>query len=288
MAQRTYLKALNWAFLFLEERDKEREAARFLLSGLQHWSNTQLVLNYQSAMPEVLWQQYQAAIQAFAQDQPAQYILGYADFYGREFKVTPATLIPRPETEELVEWVLTTHPDVNQTLKVLDVGTGSGAIANTLALERPNWQVTAVDISTDALNVAQENAQQLQSGVHFEQGDFLAPVNGQQFDIIVSNPPYIADSERTVMDASVLEYEPDIALFAAQDGLDFYERFAKEVLPYFEPTAELFLEFGYQQKPNIEKLFTSYSSDISLEFKKDLANWPRMMRGSYNFTNNLI
>ena len=113
-------------------------------------------------------------------------------------------------------------------------------------------------------------------------------MSGQQFDLIISNPPYIADSERGVMDASVLEYEPDIALFAAQEGLFFYERFAKEVLPYFKPVAELFLEFGYQQKTNIEKLFSDYNSDISLEFKNDLANWPRMMRGSYNFTNNLI
>lgn len=288
MAQRTYLKALNWAFLFLEERQKEREAARFLLTGRRHWSNTQLVLHYQDEISTDQWQQYQADLEAFANDQPAQYILGYADFYGREFQVTPATLIPRPETEELVEWVLATHPLAGPALTVLDVGTGSGAIANTIALERPHWHVTAVDISKEALAVAQANADELESGVIFKQGDFLAPVDGQQFDIIISNPPYIADSERAVMDTSVIEYEPDLALFAANDGLHFYERFAKESRAYFKPKAELFLEFGYQQKAKIEKLFSENSPEIELEFKKDLANWPRMMRGSYGLTNNLI
>lgn len=288
MAQLTYLKALNWAFLFLEERNKEREAARFLLLGRHHWTTTQLVLHYRDEMPANEYEQYQADLAAFAEDQPAQYILGYANFYGRDFKVTPATLIPRLETEELVEWVLSVAPVKDRPLKVLDVGTGSGAIAITLACERPDWQVAAVDISPAAIAVAQQNAQTLGAKVDFIEGDFLTPVMGQQFDVIVSNPPYIAEDERSVMDASVLKHEPDLALFAPNNGLAFYERFAQEVPAFLEPEGALFLEFGYQQKEAIVRIFEQRDPLFSLEVQKDMANWSRMTRVSYDFNRNLL
>lgn len=288
MAQLTYLKALNWAFLFLEEHAKEREAARFLLLGRKHWTTTQLVLHYHDEMPTAEYDQYQADLNAFIADQPAQYILGYANFYGRDFKVTPATLIPRLETEELVEWILDATQPKNRPLKVLDVGTGTGAIAITLACEHPEWEVTAIDISLEAIAVAQANARQLNAHVNFIVGDFLTPVMGQQFDVIVSNPPYIAQDERHVMDASVLKYEPDLALFADNNGLAFYERFAKEVRAYLKPDGQLYLEFGYQQKEAIVRLFEHESTDVAVTIKKDMANWPRMARVGYDFNRNLV
>ncbi len=288
MAQLTYLKALNWAFLFLEEHAKEREAARFLLLGRKHWTTTQLVLHYHDEMPTAEYDQYQADLNAFIADQPAQYILGYANFYGRDFKVTPATLIPRLETEELVEWILDATQPKNRPLKVLDVGTGTGAIAITLACEHPEWEVTAIDISLEAIAVAQANARQLNAHVNFIVGDFLTPVMGQQFDVIVSNPPYIAQDERHVMDASVLKYEPDLALFADNNGLAFYERFAKEVRAYLKTDGQLYLEFGYQQKEAIVRLFEHESTDVAVTIKKDMANWSRMARVGYDFNRNLV
>ncbi|KRM22375.1 peptide chain release factor N(5)-glutamine methyltransferase [Latilactobacillus graminis] len=281
MAQLTYLKALNWAFLFLEEHAKEREAARFLLLGRRHWTTTQLVLHYHDVMPSTEYAQYQADLNAFVADQPVQYILGYATFYGRDFKVTPATLIPRLETEELVEWVLETPHPKKQPLSVLDVGTGTGAIAITLACEHPEWSVTAIDISPAAIQVAQENARQLAANVNFIVGDFLTPVVGQKFDIIVSNPPYIAQAERNVMDESVLKYEPDLALFAAHNGLVFYERFAKEVRANLNQDGQLYLEFGYQQKAALVNLFERESADVAVVIRKDMANWARMAKISY-------
>lgn len=289
MAQLTYLKALNWAFLFLEEHAKDREAARFLLLGRKHWTPTQLVLHYHDEMTSTEYDQYQADLNAFVADQPAQYILGYAHFYGRDFKVTPATLIPRLETEELVEWLLLDTPQPkNRPLKVLDVGTGSGAIAITLACEHPKWDVTAIDISPEAIAVAQANAQQLNARVNFIVGDFLTPVMGQQFDVIVSNPPYIAQDERDVMDASVLKYEPDLALFADSNGLAFYERFATEGRSYLATDGKLYLEFGYQQKEAIVRLFEQEAPDVTVTVKKDMANWPRMARVSYDSDRNLV
>jgi len=199
-----------------------------------------------------------------------------APFYGREFRVTPATLIPRQETEELVEWILETTTDT--AIRVLDVGTGSGAIALSLAAERPNWQLTATDISAAAVQVAQTNAQRLNVDVTFKVGDLLAPVMGQRFDIIVSNPPYIDRTELPEMDESVKRYEPQGALFAANHGLAFYQRFAAELRDYLVPDGQFFAEIGYRQGPAVREIFQTALPTATVTIKADIDGHDRMVR----------
>lgn len=208
MSNPTYFEALKWASLFVQKSDLEEAATRFLLLERYDWRETDLLVRYQEVMSDAVWHQYQADVQAYVDGMPPQYVIGTAPFYGRTFQVNEAVLIPRPETEELVEWVLTDQQD-KANLTILDVGTGSGAIGVTLQTERPDWQVTLSDISEAALQVAETNASQLGADVELLQGDLLEPVQGRQFDVVVSNPPYISHKEEDLMDQSVLAHEPN-------------------------------------------------------------------------------
>ncbi|KRN29304.1 hypothetical protein IV38_GL000186 [Lactobacillus selangorensis] len=274
---KTYFQLLQDATQQLKTRGQETTAAAYLLTERLGWNQTQLLVHYQSAVPDAVAKQFAQDLAQFEQDVPAQYIIGRADFYGHSFQVTPATLIPRPETEELVEWALNTLP--NQPLQAVDIGTGTGAIAVSLKLERPAWQLTATDLSASAVQVARANAAQLGAKITFKQGDLFAPLAGQQFDLIISNPPYIAASEKAVMDASVLKYEPQGALFAPEDGLQFYRRFAQQAQAYLRPHGWLFLEYGYHQQDSIAALFKQYFPALKLHFRRDIAGHPRMMAG---------
>lgn len=159
--------------------------------------------------------------------EPVQYILGVGAFYGRDFEVGPNVLIPRPETELIVEWVLS-NISKSAVPRILDIGTGSGCLAVTLALERPNAQVSAIDISEDALVVAAQNALRLGANVKFEALDILSEaVSGGPFDLIVSNPPYVPLSERATLQREVVQFEPHLALFAGEDPMVFYRRIAE-------------------------------------------------------------
>jgi len=155
--------------------------------------------------------------------EPIQYILGEQEFYGLRFRVTRDVLIPRPETEHLVEKAIALAARYAAP-RIVDVGTGSGAIAVTLAHELPRATVTAIDLSAPALAIAQENARRNEVDVRFLRGDLLAPVAEAGFDIVVSNPPYVASGDRTTLAVEVREYEPALALFAGDDGLDVYRR----------------------------------------------------------------
>jgi release factor glutamine methyltransferase len=182
--------------------------------------------------------------------EPVAYILGHRDFYGRRFSVTPEVLIPRPDTETLVEHALRCIPE-DTACRVLDVGTGSGAIAVTLAAERPQALVTATDVSEGALRVAAENAERLgvEARVRFERADLL---NGaEQYDVIVSNPPYIARSEIETLQAEIRDHEPIAALEAGEDGLDV----VRALLPAAEPAtasgAQMLIEVGAGQAVSV-------------------------------------
>jgi release factor glutamine methyltransferase len=173
-------------------------------------------------------QKLEAIIVRLLQKEPVQYVLGEARFLRRTFRVTPAVLIPRPETEELVELILALLP-LNTTSRLLDIGTGSGCIAVSLSLERPQAEVFAWELSPDALDVARANNSLLSAKVHFEQCDVLTrePREGEHYDLIVSNPPYITGRERCDMEPNVLDYEPHTALFVPDtDPLRFYRRIA--------------------------------------------------------------
>ena len=169
----------------------------------------------------------EAMMARLAEGEPVQYVLGVADFCGRQFRVAPGVLIPRPETAELCQWVIAGLTSLPSPCEILDIGTGSGCIAVTLAAEMPAAQVTAWDISDDALPIAQENAKTLGANVAFEKRDILdtSLSTSQTWDVIVSNPPYIMPSERDGMEENVLGHEPGLALFAPADNpILFYQR----------------------------------------------------------------
>lgn len=277
MGNPTYFEALKWASLFVQKSDLEEAATRFLLLERYDWRETDLLVRYQEVMPDAVWHQYQADVQAYVDGMPPQYVIGTAPFYGRTFQVNEAVLIPRPETEELVEWVLTDQQD-KANLAILDVGTGSGAIGVTLKAERPDWQVTLSDISEAALQVAKTNASQLGADVELLQGDLLEPVQGRQFDVVVSNPPYISHKEEDLMDQSVLAHEPKLALFADHDGLLIYERLVAAIQQAVIQVTELYLEIGFQQAEAVKTLFETTFPTAEVVVRKDMEQNDRMVR----------
>jgi release factor glutamine methyltransferase len=207
--------------------------------------------------------------------EPIQYILGSQEFYGLELKVTPAVLIPRPETETLVEAVLTRLPH-DSPLRIVDIGTGSGAIAIALAVGLSQAHVTALDLSPSALDVACENAAMhgVAGRVRFLKSDLLAAVAGESaFDAIVSNPPYIPESDAPTLHAQVREFEPAMALFAGVEGLDIYTRLIPEAARLLKLGGLLALEIGYCQRDAIAALLAAWSE---VEFIADLQGIPRV------------
>ena len=216
------------------------------------------------------------AIERLKKQEPIQYILGYSDFCGLRFKVTPATLIPRPETSELVEWIAS---EATGHESILDIGTGSGCIAVSLANRIPQSDVTAWDISTDALAVAAENSKANGCAVTFKQVDILAyQPTGELFDIIVSNPPYIKENEKSAMHSNVLDWEPHTALFVPDsDPLLFYRTIAEKGLTILKSGGRLYFEINRAHgKETIDMLLSLGYTDI--ELRKDFADNDRMIR----------
>ena len=186
-----------------------------------------------------------ALVERRVRGEPMAYILGEREFYGLDLQVTPAVLIPRPETELLVELALTRIPE-NAASRVLDLGTGSGAIAIALGKARPQAQLTAVDVDYAALGVARENARRPKVRVRFFCGDWLGPLQSETFDLIVSNPPYVADADAHLALGDV-RFEPKRALLGGADGLDCIRTIVAKARPHLSPGAWLLLEHGYDQ-----------------------------------------
>lgn len=217
--------------------------------------------------------------------EPVQYVLGQADFCGRTFKVRPGVLIPRPETAELCEWITTRHTHSGR-LRILDIGTGSGCIALTLALNLPCTQVEGWDISAEALCIAEENNERLKANVRFLQKDILAPdsagtttKNKEEIDIIVSNPPYICMKERGEMDRNVLNYEPETALFVPDnDPLRFYRAIAEHGKKALRTGGELYFEINPLYASEL-KIMLQELGYKDLELREDLFGKQRMMKG---------
>ncbi|WP_261806977.1 peptide chain release factor N(5)-glutamine methyltransferase [Lapidilactobacillus luobeiensis] len=276
MTTPTYYKALNWAFLLLKGKKLDDYGAEYVLLERQDWRKTDLSFHEREPMPPAVWQRFQQDVQALLTGEPAQYLLGHAWFAGLKLQVTPATLIPRQETEELVAWA-GDFAERFQQPRILDLGTGSGAIALALQQRFPQAEIWASDLSTEALRVAQANGQRWQLPVNFVQGDLFAAVAQQPaFDVIISNPPYISHHEENVMDYSVKHFEPALALYAENDGLALYQRIAADVSAHLTAPGALFLEFGYQQAPAIQQLFEAIQPARPVVIRRDLAGWPRM------------
>ncbi len=215
--------------------------------------------------------------------EPAQYILGRQEFYGRDFEVTPAVLIPRPETELLVTAALekAAAPRLSSApLRIVDAGTGSGCIAVTLALELAargqTASIFATDISPAALAVAETNARRWRAAVAFQSGDWLEAWRGQagQFDLIVSNPPYIPESELPGLQREVREFEPRVALAAGETGLECYARLLPAALRLLVPGGWLLLEMGYRSAEGVRGWFADWAE---VETRCDLQGWPRVL-----------
>ncbi|HEY4399171.1 MAG TPA: peptide chain release factor N(5)-glutamine methyltransferase [Lactobacillaceae bacterium] len=268
----------KWAIAELGALDEAEAKVDFLLTGATGYNYGMLRVNLERQASDDLQAVWPTWIAQLLQNRPVQYVLGEAPFYGREFVVDERVLIPRPETEELVDWILRDHDDV---LDVLDIGTGSGAIALTLAAERPAWQVIASDISRDALRVAQTNSACLQAPVTLVQSDVFDAVTGQ-FDVIVSNPPYIADFERAEMTADVLDFEPELALFAANDGLSIYEKIAAGLATHLKPNGQAYFEIGHLQGQSVVNLLQRTLPNAKVELRQDFAGKDRMIKVTNN------
>jgi release factor glutamine methyltransferase len=211
--------------------------------------------------------------------EPIQYITGVTEFYGLPFAVRPDVLIPRPETEHLVEKAIELTRSFTKP-RIVDVGTGSGAIAVSLAHQLQEVKIAAIDVSAAALDVARRNAEgsRVADRIRFLQGDLLEPVQGEQFDIVVSNPPYIATIDRDSLAAEVRDYEPALALFAGADGLDIYRRLIPAAYPLLAPGGLLVLEIGQGQSEAVGDLLEGAGFG-QIEFVADLQGIPRVACG---------
>ncbi|HWW97042.1 MAG TPA: peptide chain release factor N(5)-glutamine methyltransferase, partial [Edaphobacter sp.] len=208
--------------------------------------------------------------------EPVQYITGQQEFYGLSLKVTPAVLIPRPETEHLVEAVLNLLPK-NKPLKIADIGTGSGAIAIALAAHLPQAAITALDISTEALEIATINAREhnVAGRIRFLQSDLLSALDheAETFDAIVSNPPYVAETDRATLHPQVRDHEPASALFAGDTGLDIYRQLIPQAYNALKPNGLLALEIGHDQQDAVAALLRAWHN---LSFVLDFQQIPRV------------
>ena len=229
------------------------------------------------ALP-IIEDKFEKGIVRMLNDEPMNYVLGYSYFYGYQFKVNKDVLIPRPETEELVGLILSKYDEFykGQKINICDVGTGSGAIAISLKKEESNLNVFASDISNDALEVAKENASALGADVEFLLGSMLEPYieNNIKVDILVSNPPYIKNNEN--LEASVVDYEPHVALFGGDDGLKFYREIFALSDKILAKNGLIFFEMGYDQAENMKELARSYYPNAQIEIFKDINGKNRM------------
>lgn len=215
---------------------------------------------------------YEQWLERRARHEPIQYILEEQEFYGLALRVTPDVLIPRPETEHLVEAALHRLPH-DAPIHIADIGTGSGAITTALAHVLPQAIITALDSSQPALEVARHNAERhrLADRIRFVESDLLAAVAGENFDAIVSNPPYVADSE--ILEQQVRDYEPKSALYAGPSGLEIYERLIPQAWESLNPDGWLLLEIGHGQRDTLATLLADWSE---VEFVNDLQGIPRV------------
>ena len=253
---------------------EEAESLSFVYRSLKNLSFTDFVFALQQEVTEEDKHFVKEIYTKLANHIPAQYIIGHAEFFGMQLKVDERVLIPRPETEELVELILAENPNGN--LKVLDIGTGSGAIALSLAKNRADWSVTAADISQDALDLASENAKSLDLEITFIKSDCFSEISAK-YDIIVSNPPYISRSDESEVGLNVLHYEPHLALFADEDGLAIYRKIAEEAKDYLTGGGKIYLEIGYKQGFSVPTLFKENLPDKRVRTLKDQFGQDRMV-----------
>ena len=253
---------------------EEAESLSFVYRSLKNLSFTDFIFTLQQEVTDEDYKFVENIFIKLASHIPAQYIIGHADFFGMQLKVDERVLIPRPETEELVELILTENPEKN--LKVLDIGTGSGAIALALAKNRPDWSVTAADISQEALDLSLENAKAQNLNLSFIKSDCFSEISSK-YDIIVSNPPYISRADEVEVGLNVLHSEPHLALFADEDGLAIYRRIGQDSKDYLNDGGKIYLEIGYKQGQSVPDLFRKNFPEKRVRTLKDQFGQDRMV-----------
>ena len=253
---------------------EEAESLSFVYRSQKNLSFTDFVFALQREVTDEELQLIEEIYRKLANHILAQYIIGHAEFFGMQLKVDERVLIPRPETEELVEIILAENPDGN--LNVLDIGTGSGAITLALAKNRPDWTITAADISQDALDLAMENANNQGLALSFIKSDCFSEISSK-YDIIVSNPPYISRVDEAEVGLNVLHSEPHVALFADEDGLAIYRRIAEESKDYLNDGGKIYLEIGYKQGQSVPVLFKENFPEKRVRTLKDQFGQDRMV-----------
>ena len=253
---------------------EEAESLSFVYRSLKNLSFTDFVFALQQEVTEEDKHFVEEIYTKLAAHIPAQYIIGHTDFFGMQLKVDERVLIPRPETEELVDLILTENPEKN--LRVLDIGTGSGAIALALAKNRPDWSVTAADISQDALDLSLENANAQNLNLSFIKSDCFSEISAK-YDIIVSNPPYISRADEEEVGLNVLHSEPHLALFADEDGLAIYRKIAEGSKDYLTDGGKIYLEIGYKQGQSVPALFMENLPEKRVRTLKDQFGQDRMV-----------
>ena len=279
----TNQEVLVRASCFLQERQASFSKedcdwyARQLSLYLNQWTMTDLLIHLNQPAKIGMWEQMEPLLIRLSNFEPLQYITGQAEFYGREFIVSPDTLIPRPETEELVEKIIA-FLSKQSSGKVLEIGVGTGCIIYTLALECPDFSYQGVDISEGALEVAKKNQEKYElENVSLYLSDVFQEVSPQKFIAIISNPPYIDVSEKNVMDESVLRFEPEVALFAEDEGLAIYRNIAQNLENYLLEEGQAFFEIGFQQGKAVQQLFEYYCPNREVSIHKDLSGNDRMI-----------
>lgn len=278
---KTLKEALN-NFQTLIQRNYEIEEARsitqIVFKEVLGYNNIQLILNENDLLPASIFEQLDYIAFQLNEHRPIQYILGHTEFYGYKFEVNENVLIPRPETEELVDWIIKDH-QTNSKLNILDIGTGSGCIPISLKLNLPIAKVSSIDISEDAQKLASKNAKANNAEVLFIHADVLALEElTEKYDIVVSNPPYVLESEKAEMRKNVLDYEPSIALFVENDDpLIFYRKIIQLVENSSTIETKLYFEINESYAQELIELF-----DVqiwhNIELRKDIRSKDRMIK----------
>jgi len=269
--------------------------AEMLLEFLLRKSREYIIAHpeHEISREEIL--QFQKYCDARAKGIPMAYLTHHKEFFGLDFYVDERVLIPRPETEMLVEEAILRQQDTGNRKQVweqgtgkgvvfCDIGTGSGCIAIALAKNLPHARIIATDISADAIEVAKKNAEfhGVSSQIEFMKSDLLSEISSRSFDGIIANLPYIGITEHHFVSKEVLEHEPHGALFSGENGLDLYERLFTQIRALLKPPGWFIGEIGFLQQEDIEKLIRQYFGTISLTFKNDLSNLPRMFSILFN------
>jgi release factor glutamine methyltransferase len=283
MAEWTIQKLLNWTTDYLTQKkvDSPRLSAELLLSSVLDLKRIELYTQYSRVVEEEHLAKLRELVKRAGQQEPIAYLVGKTEFYSLELEVAPDCLIPRPETELLVQRAIEMLRLRTGPHRVCDLCTGCGVIAVAIAKNVPDAKIVATDISAPALALAARNIEKhgLQDRIEPRQGDLFEPLIAHldQFDMIVCNPPYVSAAEYEALDKNVKDYEPRIALYAGEQGLDLYRRIAERVAEFLKPDGLLLLEIGYAQGPLVRELLARTNSFAAINVEKDLSGHDRVV-----------